>query len=84
MHFITLAGHKTCLNCWLIQTPSSVESHIVSLTSDWENANKQTKERQRKLGDSLCQYQGAPWQMGRNNLDRHLANILEEVNLVLM
>lgn len=45
MHFITLAGHKTCLNCWLIQTPtSSVESPTVSPASGKENTNKQTKE----------------------------------------
>ena len=45
MHFITLAGHKTYLNCWLIQTPaSSVESPTVSPTSGRENTDKQTKK----------------------------------------
>lgn len=86
MHFITLAGHKTCLNCWLIQTPdSSVASPTVSPTSGRENTNKHTKEEQRGLERRLCQHQGASRQRGRNSLERQtLARLLEEIHSIPM
>lgn len=57
MHFITLAGHKTCLNCWLIQTPAS---SVESPQSAQPQAGKIQTSTPRKGRESLTQTLSIP------------------------